>query len=246
MLLLLSSLLFARPPRGNAEDNFAELEDQFVLRFHDAITGNPISGATIIFEGERRRTKTDGTARFDFPIDLDDGEDTRKVRFQKEGYTNTTFDVPFKVGSLWFNRFSVSPEVPLKKLRIVLDWGDAPRDLDAHLIHEGKYHISYRKKKSIIDEANLDRDDRDGEGPETITLHNISLTGTYRYVVHDYSNKDETTSKALSNNGARVHVYSSNGREQTFYVPKDRAGNTWSVFRIENGAIVPEQRIHNQ
>ena len=246
MILLLSSLLFARPPRGNAEDNFAELEDQLVLRFHDAITGNPIPGATITFEGEVYKTKPDGSARFDFPIDLNDGEDTRKVRFHKEGYTTTTFDVPFQVGSLWFNRFSVSPEVPLKKLRIVLDWGTDPQDLDAHLMYDGQYHISYRNMKSIIDEANLDRDDRDGEGPETITLHNINSTGTYRYVVHDYSNRENTMSKSLSNNGARVHIYSSNGREQTFYAPQNTIGNTWSVFRIENGTVIPEQKIDNQ
>jgi uncharacterized protein YfaP (DUF2135 family) len=246
MLILLSSLLFARPPRGNAEDNFAELEDKFVLHFHNAVSGDPIAGATIIFEGTKKKTKSNGTVQFDFPFDLEDGEDTRSVRFIKNGFTKSDFDIPFQVGSLWFNRFSVSPQLSLKKLRIVLDWGDDPRDLDAHLIQENQYHISYRNKTSIVGQAELDRDDLDGHGPETITLHNIDPSATYKYFVHDYSNNGSNSSTKLSNSGARIHIYSSSGREKTLYVPKEKIGNEWSVFRIQNGEIIPEQLIYNK
>ena len=242
-ILFFSGLVLAIPPRTDPNDAFAEIENDFVLHFYNAMTGAPIKDAQIGFQGTTLRTKADGTVRFPFPKDLNNSEDTRSVHFSKSGFTTTDFDVKFQVGSLWFNRFSVSPEVPLKKLRVVLDWGTHPRDLDAHLVREGSYHISYRQKRTIVDHANLDRDDRDGEGAETITIHKISPNATYRFYVHDYTNQQNPQSTKLSESGARIHIFSNNGRDETFYVPTQEQGTTWNVFRIENGKIVPEQSL---
>ena len=240
---LFSSLVLAIPPRTNPDDAFAELENDFVLHFHNAMTAEPIENAEIRFAGTVQRTKSDGTVRFPFPSNLNQSEDTRQVHFSKKGFTNSDFDVRFQVGALWFNRFSVSPEVPLKKLRVVLDWGSNPQDLDAHLVREDAYHISYREKRSVIDQAALDRDDRDGQGPETITIHHISPTSTYQFFVHDYTNRESPNQDELSQSGARVHIFSNTGRVDTLYVPTQQRGTTWNVFRIEDGKIIPQNTL---
>ncbi|MEC7987049.1 MAG: hypothetical protein VX278_17905 [Myxococcota bacterium] len=244
ILFFLSSLALAIPPRTSAKDQFRELsEEKFTLYFKNAVTGQPIAGAQIRFQGATKRTKSDGSVRFDFPDDLDSGEDFRSLQFSKSGFVSSEFELPFQVGTLWFNQYSVSPELPLKKLRIVLDWGAKPRDLDAHLVRDGSYHISYRNKKSVVDHAALDRDDTDGHGPETVTLHTIDSNSDYHYFVRDYSNRSRSGSSGLSKSGARIHVYTSNGRQETYYVPTNQTGRTWSVFKIRNGKIVPSMRL---
>ena len=73
-------------------------------------------------------------------------------------------------------------------------------------------------------------------GPETITITQL-IDGTYRYSVHNYSNRNEPSSTGLANSQARVTVFSSNGT-QSFFVPTT-AGTLWTVFEIVNGDIVP-------
>jgi uncharacterized protein YfaP (DUF2135 family) len=121
----------------------------------------------------------------------------------------------------------------------VLDWGEQPRDLDAHLMKEGSYHISYRDKIKIEDQAWLDRDDTDGQGPETITLKRPDDGGRYFFFVHDYSNRKSTNSKALAESRAHVRVYSSGGLVNSFRVPQNLRGTKWPVFQVDNGVVTP-------
>jgi adhesin/invasin len=91
-------------------------------------------------------------------------------------------DLKFEVmaGSIFQKRFSISPALDIRFLRVVLDWGAEPLDLDAHFVKDGAYHISYRNMKSLADEsAALDRDARNGYGPETITVKEISKNASY-------------------------------------------------------------------
>ncbi|MBK6681726.1 MAG: hypothetical protein IPG53_17880 [Ignavibacteriales bacterium] len=86
-------------------------------------------------------------------------------------------------GTIIRNRYSISPKMPLGYLRVVLDWGDSPRDLDAHLVKTNGYHISYRNMMVSADGvAKLDRDDLDGQGPETITATSIDKNGEYLFL----------------------------------------------------------------
>lgn len=77
--------------------------------------------------------------------------------------------------------------------------------------------------------AQLDVDDRDGYGPETITLS--ELDGTYQYRVHRFS-----SSGSLAMSGAVVKVYSGSSEPITISVPSD-CDEWWDVFTIENGEI---------
>ena len=151
-------------------------------------------------------------------------------------------------GTLFFNRFSVSPSLPLGSVRIVLDWGEKPRDLDAHLIKQNGYHISYRNKKISADGiAQLDRDDTDGFGPETITTSELDQNSIYYYFVHNYSNKNIASSTALSNSRAGVKVYGGDNQLlEVFQAPLKQMGNYWHVFKIVNDKLVPVMEINTK
>ena len=90
----------------------------------------------------------------------------------------------------------LSPILGPEEVRIVLTWGEAPEDLEAHLTApnpEGCRHHCYYWNRDIPG-AGLDRDDRDSYGPETITITQ-KASGTYRYYVHDFTNKGSGTSQ---------------------------------------------------
>ncbi|MBQ3600204.1 MAG: zinc-ribbon domain-containing protein [Lachnospiraceae bacterium] len=150
-------------------------------------------------------------------------------------------------------RILLSPTLNEGEVRIVLDWGAEPNDLDAHLFtpYDGEnsvevYHIWYGNQEDPYDN-NLDVDDTDGFGPETMTIRNLK-NGCYKYYVADYTNcsDDNPTSYEMSHSGAQVNVYTSDGNVQTFYVPINRSGVIWEVFEIRNGKINPINHYYNQ
>jgi len=85
-------------------------------------------------------------------------------------------------------------EATASDVRIILNWGsraDQVRDADSHLTcacADSTRHVFYRNRKhdGAGHAVELDVDDTDWGGPETITLTQ-PVTGTYTYWVHDYS-----------------------------------------------------------
>ncbi|MGG1397301.1 leucine-rich repeat domain-containing protein [Bacillus salipaludis] len=143
---------------------------------------------------------------------------------------------------------SVSPMLGEGEIRIVLEWGESPYDLDSHLTgpilgSDERFHINFYDMEADDEEGNvdvaLDVDDTDQYGPETITIYK-QHSGIYRYSVHDYSNRDNLRdSTELSNSGARVKVLFSDGSVKTFDVPKNRPGTLWTVFEYDGTTIRP-------
>jgi hypothetical protein len=84
------------------------------------------------------------------------------------------------------------------------------------------------------DNVTLDNDDFDGApGTETITINKVR-SGTYRYSVHDFSNKGLTAPDNLSKSGATVIVYY-NDTTTTYNVPNN-AGSLWTVFTFDSSS----------
>lgn len=133
--------------------------------------------------------------------------------------------------------YALSPYMKnLDGMRIVLNWGKNPYDLDSHLTFPGN-HIFFQHQ--IGSSSNLDVDDTDSYGPETITIENKRFGETYHYFVHDFSNKDNLNSNQLSASGAKVFVYVGQSLVKTYYIPKNKTGNVWNLFKInENGEII--------
>lgn len=132
--------------------------------------------------------------------------------------------------------------------RIILSWNASPADIDSHVegiwpSNEGHFHVCfYDMEASRNGEriASLDLDDRNGYGPETVTL-TVDPEAQYVYYVHNFSGE-----APLYTSGAQVKVYQGNTLLQTYNVPVERvSGSVWNVFKIENGRLVTINQITN-
>ena len=181
--------------------------------------------------------------------DLKPGMYTAEVT--KTGYDNTYYNFAAKSGMNTV-RINVSPKLASGEVRAVLTWGEEPFDLDSHLFTpydsafgDSTYHIWYGNKADRMGD-NLDVDDTDSFGPETMTIP-VVKNGLYKYYVADFTNcsSGNPLSYDLSDSGATVNVYTSDGLAASFAVPSNRPGVIWEVFEIRNGVIVPTQRYYS-
>lgn len=167
-----------------------------------------------------------------------------------DGYATSYFTIVSKVDGD-FIQSTTTPLLSDGEMRIVLTWGDYPRDLDSHLFTPYKgaagdmEHIGY-SQKSDINGNNLDVDDISSYGPETMTIQNLE-DGSYKYYVADYTNCSQGNYNAydMSFSSAKVSVYTKDGLVQVFNVPRNKAGVIWEVFEIRNKKVVPVQRYYN-
>ena len=130
--------------------------------------------------------------------------------------------------------FAMSPTIASgSTMRLVLNWGSAPRDLDSHLetpvISGTTHHVYFGNRGSLFFApfASLDVDVTSGFGPETITITNFSA-GTYHYYVHNWSG-----TPALAGCGATAQLYGSAGLIAAVQVPDTGVGDYWYVARID-------------
>ena len=228
------------------EDMMSELampgeEKKLALRFYDALDGKPIRGGIVALGDTQAVTDSRGRVELPFPNVRPD-EDTKLVRFRKKGYIPSDIKVRFMVGTIFLNRFSISRKLDPGKLRIVLDWSSRPKDLDAHLVSTKRYHISFRKMKNYRDLAKLDRDDVDGEGPETVTIEKVNSNAEYKYFVHDYTNRQNKAGRALGKSRAQVHIYDSKRLLHTITVPEEK-GTSWHAFTFKDGQFYFPKQI---
>lgn len=225
------------------EDEMSAEEGMFTLRFVDTDNDSPVNNAVIDIANIGSYT-TDGRGMVVFPKQKDG---IFSFSFKKDGYipVNLTFEV--FAGMIYGNRFPVSKVLDLGQLRIVLDWGRSPSDLDLHLEKVGQYHISYHDEKIADDHsATLDRDDINGFGPESITITDLDENAVYNCYVHDYSNRNNPKSTKLSKSKARISVYYNNKLKSIYSVPMNKeSGTRWDVFQLNGGKIIDLNRIAN-
>ncbi len=147
---------------------------------------------------------------------------------KKPGYSNLVVKCPCAGMT-----YAISPIMAnLDGMRVVLNWGATPADLDSHIVYPGN-HIYFSNMTGV--DALLDVDDTTSYGPETITLQRKHDGEKYVYAVHDYSNRGNTNSSALSNSGAKVFVYVGQTLIKTYYVPANKVGNLWTIFAVTEG-----------
>ncbi|MBQ6019665.1 MAG: carboxypeptidase regulatory-like domain-containing protein [Clostridia bacterium] len=209
-----------------------------------AVDGHAIDGVTVRVEA------TDGSRFSDSATTDGDGKFTLRsvpageysLKAEKDGYITETksFYVDESAassdsGSVELN-IVMSPELQRGEIRFVLTWNEVPRDLDAHLegtssggsnIHVYFGNSSQSDSNGVV--ADLDYDDRDGFGPETLTLYDMG--GNFEFYIFDY-----TESGTMGINGATVKIYADGQAPMEVSVPAN-VNNTWSVCRIRNGNI---------
>lgn len=176
-------------------------------------------------------TDNSGNVTIKSPFAADDASVTLIAK--KEGYSNLVAKCPCDKMS-----YAMSEKITdIDGLRVVLNWADSPKDLDSHLRYAGN-HIFFDSKKG--ESADLDVDDTDGYGPETITLRKKLYGKKYVYAVHNFSDAEVTRNiGTLSDNSkAKVFLYVGTTLVKTYYIPTGKPGTLWVVFGIdERGEI---------
>jgi len=152
----------------------------------------------------------------------------------QSGFADSFVNVVSVGGQTTTYEHSISPVAAEGEIRIVLTWGENPRDLDSHLytpeIDGTSHHLYYANRSSYSVDASpnisLDRDDVTSYGPETITIA-VSFEGEYEYKIYHYSGTG-----TLATSGATVKVYDSTGLLFTVNVPASLTDPLWwDVFR---------------
>ena len=124
---------------------------------------------------------------------------TYEISYRLAGYVPYTSEATELRGdgqlvTVSLSRMLEATEAAGRDVRIILNWGSRPdqvRDADSHLgcaCGAADRHVFYRSRShsSQFHTAQLDVDDTDWGGPETITLTN-PVNGSYTYWVHDYT-----------------------------------------------------------
>ncbi|HUU39982.1 MAG TPA: carboxypeptidase regulatory-like domain-containing protein [Desulfatiglandales bacterium] len=212
-----------------------------------AITGAVIEGATVESQGQTATTDYSGVAMLSgLPGDID-----VLVTVSASGYVTQPTTVTTVCGQNREISVSLIPEGDTGTIRgdirIILTWGENPRDLDSHLAGpaadgSGNYHIYYSNRNNNgaggPSDPNypawLDVDDTSSYGPETITIQKVTgafIPGTYRYYVHHW-----TGDSNIPNSGAAVKVYEGQTLIGT-YTPPNTSQDVgyewaWKVFAL--------------
>lgn len=196
-----------------------------------ATTGAALPGATVAVSGQSGTTNSSGVYTF---TSVSAG--TVSLTTSLSGYSSDTRQVTITAGQTTQVTVSLSPQLATGEIRFVLNWGATPSDLDSHLTGPPetgttRFHVYYSNRAPSGAGANLDHDDTTSYGPETVTITQ-RRAGTYKYYVHDYSNRSSSTSNAMSQSGAVVQVYNSAGLVATYNVP-NQAGTLWYVCDLD-------------
>ena len=193
----------------------ATVKDQHITNASVTLQRN---GASSVQE----RTGVDGRATLN-SASPDDAESL--VIIKMEGYSTLVARCPCNGLT-----YALSPVMKnLDGLRVVLTWGKKPDDVDSHIVYPGN-HVYFASKQGA--DANLDVDDTDSYGPETVTLEKKHAGETYVYAVHDFTDSDKPNTPNLSASQAKVYVYIGQSLVRSYQVPTGKTGNLWTVFRI--------------
>ncbi len=153
-------------------------------------------------------------------------------------YASTFYNIKIFGGDTLENQnVNVTNSLKKNQMRAVLTWGEKPCDLDAHIkfkLSDGaKGHVFYSDdiyNHNNMCIAQLDVDDTDGFGPETVTINNTE-TGIFHYYVENYSDEIEMKEGGV----IMVKVYFGNSLipSYTFCMPNS-AGKVWEVFEYDS------------
>jgi prepilin-type N-terminal cleavage/methylation domain-containing protein len=188
----------------------------------------PISGVSVCVRTTALCTTTGGGGTYtlaDVPI----GEQT--IDFTLAGFTTLDETVTIVDGVTDTQNTAMSPQLAAGELRIVLTWGEFPRDLDSYLWVPGQSDaVFYGDSGSLTSApfAQLDADDTTGYGPETITISQREA-GNYSFGVRSLGGGSFVPAETT------VRVYDSGGLVREF-TPPSGAGSFWQVFRLDGSS----------
>lgn len=239
-------------------DDPNQLCASLLVAVNNAFDGNPI-GNTYITVGEQTLTTNEsGYANF---TGLPAGITTIKASMTDFSADQVTKELVCGDNTMGI---ALNPIVGIgtmttNQIRIVLTWGENPIDLDAHLTgpqlgltatdsnETERFHVYWPDDYRVSSDgaANLDVDDTDSYGPETITISPPSGASNLRPGIYRYSVQHYAGSGNLS--GARVKLILSDTDTRSFTPDPNKLtgsfittfedgtsmwGDIWTVFEL--------------
>ncbi|MBN2434468.1 MAG: carboxypeptidase regulatory-like domain-containing protein [Spirochaetes bacterium] len=217
-------------------------------RVIDANDGKEIAGAQILvkgWDGSVVDSKvSDANGYFTTSLLL---PGTYSIVVTNGSYYELSVDNRSVDGDLVLGDLAICEELAPYQLRVVLLWGQSPRDLDLHLagpsdISGERFHIYWNKKSfnesnktyysgadpaGQFSSASLVQDDTSSYGPEAINIFNGYKFGVFTYTVHNWSQRDWYASNIV------MRVYDSQGLYQEIPFPTGASNQWfWKAFQI--------------
>lgn len=180
--------------------------------------------AKITFTDSNNNSYTATISNGIYEVVLPAGNYTRAISLDGYISSHSNFNVTQSLAESDFITQILVSKILQGAYRIVLTWKDKPADIDSYIETPSSEYVSYNIRESSDGKVKLDVDDRDGHGPETITIQENS-NGAHKYFVHNYSNE-----ALLSTSGAHVVVYHGSDQIKDFDVPTTGTGRIWNVF----------------
>jgi hypothetical protein len=198
----------------------------------DATNTLPLNGALVCIDGLICEvTEEDGA--YSFP-NLFSGRHEAKV--QRDGYIHIDQTVGVAGNRTRIVNFAMSPDLAAGEYRVILTWGATPADLDTYFwTPDETYPLVWYDKRGSCDVEPftcLDIDDRDGYGPETISLIHLADSGTYAYAVYNVE-FFKPGIPPITASQARVRLYDADGLKFEYVVPSTGEGGLWYVFDLD-------------
>lgn len=220
---------------------------------NNAVDGTVITNATVSIGDQSNVTNAEGLASF---TGLPSG--SREISVASNDFTGISRAVELTCGDNSTTAFNLNPTVGIQAMtandvRIVLNWGEHPVDLDAHLTgpepgavasggnEADRFHIFWWNTATSDGVAVLDVDDTTSYGPETVTVTPPSGSshlrpGLYRYTVYQY----EGMSTLLNNTSVDLYVgnepvrqFHPQGASGAASLVDGAQGNLWTAFEFE-------------
>ena len=189
----------------------------------DSQTGDPIDGALVKLTGTNTYQATStSTGEYSFSYVA---PGIYQATAEKEGFSSQQKEVEIG-GEVVELDFILSRSLADNQFRIVLEWGDTPRDIDLHLKTVNGDHIYWSNMGSGTSDPFivLDIDDRNGNGPETIT---VNVFQAFSIWVQNFSEE-----VGFDQSNARVTFYGQSGQLAAYSVPTTGSGDWWHVFDV--------------
>lgn len=219
----------------------------------DANDGDVIAGATISVrnwqgtEVSAKESDSEGNFTTDSIV-----PGTYTVVIIKSGYFDLKIDNKAINGNVSLDNLAVCEFLPPYQVRVVVQWGENPKDLDLHLVGptaklaSGRFHIYYNRKSYNENDgtypygadengtrstASLVQDDTRSYGPEAINIFNFGsgyALGTYTYTLHNWSGTD-WAGTAIS-----ARIFDSEGLMREVPFPSNATNERyWKMFQID-------------
>ena len=205
-----------------------------------ALSGAPLAGANVTFQptsGTTRTAVTNANGQYSLNV-INPGNYNATVA--ANGFVTAAQTSAVTGGQTLTANFALTPPLLTGQYRVIVNWQSAI-DLDAHLTgpkpDSARFHVWWNDASDLLTPSTSSLDlDNINPGPEILTF-TPAATGTYRFSLHNYTDRDLAGNVRLARAGAVVRVYRGSQQLAAYTAPAG-SGTLWKVFEINNGQLV--------